>query len=130
MDGQGGLGVLQRQGAAAFRTGEILLIDEIHTPDCSRYWVADSYDDCMRTGRAPEHIDKEFIRLWYRDHCDPYKDAVLPDAPAHLVAELSRRYILLFEKITGAKFDFPAVKGDINSDIQAVLDVVLANPDN
>ncbi|RHY30951.1 hypothetical protein DYB32_003891 [Aphanomyces invadans] len=87
-------------------TGEILLIDEIHTPDSSRYWLAASYDERMAAGLSPENIDKEFLRLWFRDHCDPYNDAVLPEAPKDLVHELSRRYILLYELITGNEFVF------------------------
>ncbi|KAF0698827.1 Aste57867_10576 [Aphanomyces stellatus] len=89
-------------------TGQILLIDEIHTPDSSRYWLAASYDERMATGHSPENIDKEFLRLWFRDHCDPYNDDVLPEAPKDLVHELSRRYILLYELITGNHFDFHA----------------------
>jgi phosphoribosylaminoimidazole-succinocarboxamide synthase len=87
--------------------GSIRLIDEIHTPDSSRYWLAHSYEQRMREGKSPENIDKEFLRLWFKDHCDPYKDAVLPEAPVELVTELSRRYILLYELITGDRFVFP-----------------------
>lgn len=89
-------------------TGEIMLIDEIHTPDSSRYWLAASYDERMAAGQSPENIDKEFLRLWFKDHCDPYNDKELPEAPKELVSELSRRYILLYELITGSKFQFPA----------------------
>jgi len=56
-------------------------------------------------GKEPENIDKEFLRLWFRDNCDPYQDAVLPAAPASLVAELSSRYVTLYEAITGLSFD-------------------------
>ncbi|KAF4318678.1 hypothetical protein BBO99_00007149 [Phytophthora kernoviae] len=89
-------------------TGEIMLIDEIHTPDSSRFWLAASYEERMAAGQSPENIDKEFLRLWFKDHCDPYKDEVLPEAPKELVSELSRRYILLYELITGSKFEFPS----------------------
>jgi phosphoribosylaminoimidazole-succinocarboxamide synthase len=85
--------------------GEILLIDEIHTPDSSRYWLADSYTERVSAGREPDMIDKEFFRLWFRDRCDPYKDAVLPVPPDELIAELASRYIQLFEKITGSRFE-------------------------
>jgi phosphoribosylaminoimidazole-succinocarboxamide synthase len=85
--------------------GEILLIDEIHTPDSSRYWLADSYSERLAAGREPDMIDKEFFRLWFRDRCDPYKDAVLPVPPDDLIAELAARYIQLFEKITGTLFE-------------------------
>jgi phosphoribosylaminoimidazole-succinocarboxamide synthase len=84
--------------------GEILLIDEIHTPDSSRYWLADSYAERVAAGREPDMIDKEFFRIWFRERCDPYKDAVLPEAPPELIAELASRYIQLFERITGAEF--------------------------
>ena len=85
--------------------GEILLIDEIHTPDSSRYWLVDSYAERLAAGQEPNMIDKEFFRLWFRDRCDPYKDAVLPVPPDDLIAELASRYIQLFEKITGATFE-------------------------
>jgi phosphoribosylaminoimidazole-succinocarboxamide synthase len=84
--------------------GEILLIDEIHTPDSSRYWLADSYAERVAAGREPDMIDKEFFRLWFRERCDPYKDVVLPVPPETLIAELAGRYIQLFEKITGTVF--------------------------
>jgi len=84
--------------------GELLLIDEIHTPDSSRYWLAESYGKRLAAGREPDMIDKEFFRLWFRDRCDPYKDAVLPVPPDDLIAELAARYIQLFEKITATKF--------------------------
>jgi phosphoribosylaminoimidazole-succinocarboxamide synthase len=85
--------------------GEILLIDEIHTPDSSRYWLADSYAARLAAGQEPNMIDKEFFRLWFRERCDPYKDAVLPTPPDEIIAELASRYIQLFEKITGTPFE-------------------------
>ncbi|MFZ2189641.1 MAG: phosphoribosylaminoimidazolesuccinocarboxamide synthase [Candidatus Magasanikiibacteriota bacterium] len=92
--------------------GNILLIDEIHTPDSSRYWLANSYEDRFNNDEEPENIDKEFLRIWFVHNCDPYKDTNLPNAPEELVIELSRRYIQLYEMITGLKFEFPS--GDIN----------------
>jgi len=85
-------------------SGAITLIDEIHTPDSSRYWLKDTYQNRFEKCEEPENIDKEFLRLWFKDHCDPYKDAVLPEAPKDLVVELSSRYIKLFEMITGKQF--------------------------
>ncbi len=85
--------------------GKLTLIDEVHTPDSSRYWKADTYQERFDAGKDPEFFDKEFLRLWFKDNCDPYKDAVLPKAPDELVAELSRRYIEIYETITGKKFD-------------------------
>ncbi|MEX2052177.1 MAG: phosphoribosylaminoimidazolesuccinocarboxamide synthase [Candidatus Paceibacterota bacterium] len=84
--------------------GKLTLIDEIHTPDSSRYWQANSYQERINQGLEPENFDKEFLRLWFKDNCDPYNDAVLPEAPIELVAELSRRYIEIYETITGKPF--------------------------
>ncbi|MFT4693718.1 MAG: fusion protein PurCD [Francisella sp.] len=97
-------------------TGEIILIDEIHTPDSSRFWLKDSYEESFEKGQEPENIDKEFFRLWFAKHCDPYKDAVLPQAPQELVVELSQKYITLYEMITGETFT-PVTNQDINQRI-------------
>ncbi len=83
---------------------QLVLIDEIHTPDSSRFWQLDSYDALFAVGEEPKYFDKEFLRLWFRENCDPYKDAVLPEAPQELVEELSRRYIQMYEQITGSTF--------------------------
>ncbi|KKQ01998.1 MAG: Phosphoribosylaminoimidazole-succinocarboxamide synthase [Parcubacteria group bacterium GW2011_GWA2_36_24] len=85
--------------------GKLTLIDEIHTPDSSRYWKAKSYEERFSEGEEPEYFDKEFLRLWFKKNCDPYKDKVIPKAPPELVAELSRRYIEIYETITGKNFD-------------------------
>ena len=59
-------------------TGRIALLDEVHTPDSSRYWVAGTYAARHSAGEEPENIDKEFLRLWFAKRCDPYADAKLP----------------------------------------------------
>jgi len=82
----------------------LTLIDEIHTPDSSRYWQNASYMKRLEHGEEPEYFDKEFLRLWFKEHSDPYKDATLPEAPLELVQELSRRYIQMYEQITGNAF--------------------------
>lgn len=97
--------------------GSILLIDEVHTPDSSRYWVADSYDERLSKGLEPDNIDKEFLRLWFKENCDPYKDKVLPEAPEQLVAELARRYIMLYETITGDQLHLPNLMEPIHDRI-------------
>ena len=86
-------------------SGALVLIDEIHTPDSSRYWQRDSYQARFAAGEEPEYFDKEFLRLWFKEHSDPYRDAALPEAPAELVQELSRRYIHMYQRITGARFE-------------------------
>ncbi|MAE42238.1 phosphoribosylaminoimidazolesuccinocarboxamide synthase [Candidatus Woesearchaeota archaeon] len=96
--------------------GEIYLIDEIHTPDSSRFWIKKSHEEKFAKGEEPENIDKEFLRLWFKENCDPYKDKVLPDAPEELVVELSKRYIQLYEMITGQ--EFKAEVGDVSERIE------------
>ena len=100
--------------------GQIRLIDEIHTPDSSRYWIADSYEQRLAQNREPDMIDKEFFRLWFRERCDPYKDATLPTPPNDLIAELASRYIQLFERITGEAFTLDP--RPLNEAILAALD--------
>ena len=85
-------------------SGQLVLIDEIHTPDSSRYWQTEGYEERMEKGEEPKSFDKEFLRLWFKENCDPYKDSTLPDAPSELVEELSRRYIQMYEQVTGEKF--------------------------
>lgn len=84
--------------------GKLMLIDEVHTPDSSRYWMAGSYEQRIATGQEPEYFDKEFLRLWFRDNSDPYKDEKLPDAPVDMVVELASRYIQIYEQLTGKEF--------------------------
>ena len=101
--------------------GNIILADEIFTPDSSRYWLADSYQERFESKQEPENIDKEFLRLWFVDNCDPYNDEVLPIPPDDLIVELSSRYIQMFEMITGTIFEFPDVNEDINVRIKQNL---------
>jgi phosphoribosylaminoimidazole-succinocarboxamide synthase len=83
--------------------GRITLADEIHTPDSSRFWLADSYEARLAEGKEPESLDKEFLRLWISARCDPYKDPI-PEIPADTVMEFSAKYIQLYEKVTGQSF--------------------------
>ena len=105
--------------------GAIRLIDEIHTPDSSRFWIAKTYAERMAAGQEPQNIDKEFLRLWFVDNCDPYNDETLPEAPEELVTELSSRYIYLYETITGGMFPFPdtgkPVSERINENLKELL---------
>jgi phosphoribosylaminoimidazole-succinocarboxamide synthase len=75
-------------------------------------------------GKEPDNIDKEFLRLWFRDNCDPYDTSVpLPEAPRDLVLELARRYITLYEMITWKDFNLGGMQGEdaITTAIQACL---------
>jgi len=93
------------------KTGEIILADEILTPDSSRFWLESTYQSRFEKGLEPENFDKEFLRLWFVENCDPYHDEKLPDAPPELVAKLAEKYIFAFEKITGNTF-VPAEGGE------------------
>ena len=86
--------------------GAIVLADEIHTPDSSRYWLAESYQRRFEAGEAPETLDKDFVRRWVTARCDPYRDPI-PPIPREVIAEAARLYIEVFETITGRSFDFP-----------------------
>jgi len=97
--------------------GRIVLVDEIHTPDSSRYWLAGSYEQRFHEGKEPENIDKEFLRLWFKEHCDPYQDKVLPSAPTELIVTLASRYIQLYEMITGNNFPFTPMTGSVEQRI-------------
>ncbi|MBI3887474.1 phosphoribosylaminoimidazolesuccinocarboxamide synthase [Candidatus Microgenomates bacterium] len=83
--------------------GKLILIDEIHTPDSSRFWIADTYEERIAKGLEPENFDKEFIRLWYTKRIDPYKDKI-PPMSEELIIQAAKRYIGVYEKITGEKF--------------------------
>jgi phosphoribosylaminoimidazole-succinocarboxamide synthase len=107
--------------------GTIMLIDEVHTPDSSRYWIADSYEERFSSGLEPENVDKEFLRLWFKNNCNPYEDAVLPEAPEELVCELAWRYIFLFETITNTKFEIPKTQEPIHERISRNVAQALQN---
>lgn len=85
--------------------GKLVLIDEIHTPDSSRYWVAKSYREKFKKGEEPENYDKEFFRKWYV--AKGYRgDGKPPQMDKDLQLKTALRYISIYEKITGKKFKF------------------------
>ncbi|MGV8937210.1 MAG: phosphoribosylaminoimidazolesuccinocarboxamide synthase [Allorhizobium sp.] len=83
--------------------GTIILADEIHTPDSSRFWLADSYIKSFEKGERPASFDKDFVRSWVAARCDPYKDEI-PEIPAELIGQTSSVYIQAFEAITASVF--------------------------
>lgn len=83
--------------------GRIVLADEIHTPDSSRYWFAGSYQSRFKKGERMESFDKDFVRSWVVARCDPYKDPI-PEIPKSVIAETARVYVRAFETITGQAF--------------------------
>ena len=87
--------------------GRIVLADEIHTPDSSRYWLAASYADRFARGERPESFDKDFVRSWVAARCDPYRDPI-PPIPDELVLQTAEVYVRAFETITGQAFSPPS----------------------
>lgn len=87
--------------------GNIVLADEIHTPDSSRYWKADSHEARLAAGGKPESFDKDFVRNWVAARCDPYRDPI-PEIPEALILDTAAVYIQAFETITGQRFALPA----------------------
>ncbi|MBK1662660.1 phosphoribosylaminoimidazolesuccinocarboxamide synthase [Paracraurococcus ruber] len=100
--------------------GRIVLADEIHTPDSSRYWFAGSYAERFAAGTAPQSFDKDFVRSWVVARCDPYKDDV-PPIPPEVNLEAARIYIEAFETITGTAFPLPATDRPVLARIRANL---------
>jgi phosphoribosylaminoimidazole-succinocarboxamide synthase len=83
--------------------GRIILADEIHTPDSSRYWLRDTYEQRFAAELPPENLDKDFVRRWVSERCDPYRDPI-PAIPRDIILEAARIYIDVYETITGESF--------------------------
>ena len=83
--------------------GTIMLADELHTPDSSRYWKEATYQDRFAAGARPDSFDKDFVRAWVAERCDPYRDPI-PPIPDALVLATSAVYAEAFETITGRSF--------------------------
>lgn len=103
------------------KSGEIILADEILTPDSSRYWKAESYEARLGAGEEPESLDKEFLRLWVRGQCDPYKDPI-PDIPPETLIEFAGKYVALFETVTGLPFDYGDPATPVRERVRAALE--------
>src|SRR5690606_1121545 len=91
-------------------TGAIVLVDEIHTPDSSRYWRKSTYEARFEAGEKPDSFDKDFVRSWVAARCDPYTDAI-PEIPQEMILDTSAIYIEAFETITGQTF-VPDLEGE------------------
>ncbi len=100
------------------RDGKIYLIDEIHTPDSSRYFYTDSYQELFEKGEAQKQLSKEFVREWLMDNGFQGKDGQqVPEMTPEIVSGISERYIELFENISGEAFDKADI-ADISSRIE------------
>jgi phosphoribosylaminoimidazole-succinocarboxamide synthase len=84
--------------------GDLAVIDEIHTPDSSRYWYADDYDQRMAAGEHPRSLDKEYVRRWLADEAGYTGDGPIPEIPDEVRIEAALRYIEIYELITGRPF--------------------------
>ncbi len=99
------------------KDGQIYLIDEIHTPDSSRYFYADGYQEHFDKGENQKQLSKEFVREWLMDNNFQGRDGdVLPEITDEFVNQVSERYIELYESITGDTF----VKADVSNVIDRV----------
>ncbi|MGV6861098.1 MAG: phosphoribosylaminoimidazolesuccinocarboxamide synthase [Putridiphycobacter sp.] len=110
------------------KDGKIYLIDEIHTPDSSRYFYADGYAERQAKGEPQKQLSKEFVRQWLIEHNFQGLDGqTMPDMPDDFVQLVSERYIELYEKITGEKFvkaDNTDIENRINSNVLNWIDAM------
>ena len=96
------------------RDGKVYLIDEIHTPDSSRYFYADGYEERLAKGEPQRQLSKEFVRQWLIEHNFMNQHGqVMPEVTDEYAESVSERYIELYEHITGEKFDKAAETGDV-----------------
>ena len=115
---EGGLILVDTKYEFGLIDGKLALIDEVHTPDSSRYWKVEGYDEAFAAGREPEGFSKEFLRIWLKDQgFDGEGEA--PELPPELLAEAAQRYIAVFEALTGATFEaaYQPAEGRIHSNL-------------
>ena len=109
------------------RDGKVYLIDEIHTPDSSRYFYAEGYEEKLAKGEPQRQLSKEFVRQWLINHNFMNEPGqVMPEMTDEYINSVSERYIELYEHITGNKFVKPTESEDINKRIQDNINSYLA----
>ena len=109
------------------RDGKVYLIDEIHTPDSSRYFYAEGYEEKLAKGEPQRQLSKEFVRQWLINHNFMNEPGqVIPEMTDEYTNSVSERYIELYEHITGNKFVRPTDSEDINKRIQDNINNYLA----
>lgn len=107
--------------------GEVMLIDEIHTPDSSRYFYAEGYEERQAKGEAQKQLSKEFVRQWLIENgFQGLEGQTMPEMPDAFVETVTERYIELYEKIIGQKFEKASLE-NISARIQKNVDDFLAN---
>lgn len=101
---------------------QIMLIDEVHTPDSSRYFYADGYEQRQNEGKPQEQLSKEFVRQWLIANGFQGKEGQqIPNMTDEKAAEISNRYIQLYEKITGSVFEPDAISDDLENKLNNYL---------
>ena len=96
------------------KDGKIFLIDEIHTPDSSRYFYKDGYQERQENGKPQKQLSKEFVREWLMENGFQGKDGQkIPEMDKEFVESVSNRYIELFEKVSGTKFEKPELENPL-----------------
>lgn len=109
------------------RDGKVYLIDEIHTPDSSRYFYADGYEEKFEKGEPQRQLSKEFVRQWLIDHDFMNEPGqTMPEITDEYANSVSERYIELYEHITGERFDRTPTGGDINARIERNITAFLS----
>ena len=121
MAAQKGLILVDTKYEFGRRDGRILLMDEIHTPDSSRYFYADGYEERLARGEKQKQLSKEFVREWLMANgFQGLAGQTVPEMTDEVVAGITDRYIELYEHITGEKF-VPAADGDVEKRIESSI---------
>ena len=102
--------------------GNVVVIDEIFTPDASRFWIKDTYEDRFSKGDKPEILDKEFFRQWLISEKNFMGDGPIPEIPDDIKVEFVNRYVKSYEMITGSTFE-PVIEGNIIDRIKKNLNL-------
>ena len=127
MAAERGLILVDTKYEFGIRNGEVILIDEIHTPDSSRYFYAEGYEERQKNGEPQKQLSKEFVRQWLIENGFQGLDGQqMPFMPDEFVNTITDRYIELYEKITGTKFE-KSDTTDIQARIQENVDAYLSN---
>lgn len=106
------------------KDGEIILVDEIHTPDSSRYFYAEDYQQRVAAGQSPRQLSKEFVREWLMGQGYKGQTPDWPIMPEDFVQQISDRYIELYEKLVGKSFepaDYNGIENRISQNVKGIL---------
>ena len=126
MASERGLLLVDTKYEFGLKDGKVILIDEIHTPDSSRYFYADGYQERQDKGENQKQLSKEFVRQWLIDnHFQGLEGQTIPDMPEEFVQLVTDRYIELFEKISGTTFvkaDNANIEARIQKNVEAYLE--------